>query len=149
IGLHQRDNEKLISTLISLKELGNTVIVVEHDEQTLRTADYIVDVGPGAGIHGGEIVAQGTLADILNNENSLTGKYLSGQLKIEVPKTRRKKGKEEILLLNANKYNLKNIDVRIPLGIFTVITGVSGSGKSTLLNEVLYPALDSRLKLNT
>ncbi|AHH04550.1 UvrABC system protein A [Borrelia miyamotoi] len=149
IGLHQRDNEKLISTLISLKELGNTVIVVEHDEQTLRTADYIVDVGPGAGIHGGEIVAQGTLADILNNENSLTGKYLSGQLKIEVPKTRRKKGKEEILLLNANKNNLKNIDVRIPLGIFTVITGVSGSGKSTLLNEVLYPALDSRLKLNT
>ncbi|AGT27776.1 excinuclease ABC subunit UvrA [Borrelia miyamotoi] len=149
IGLHQRDNEKLISTLISLKEFGNTVIVVEHDEQTLRTADYIVDVGPGAGIHGGEIVAQGTLADILNNENSLTGKYLSGQLKIEVPKTRRKKGKEEILLLNANKNNLKNIDVRIPLGIFTVITGVSGSGKSTLLNEVLYPALDSRLKLNT
>ncbi|QFP41548.1 excinuclease ABC subunit UvrA [Borrelia miyamotoi] len=149
IGLHQRDNEKLISTLISLKELGNTVIVVEHDEQTLRTADYIVDVGPGAGIHGGEIVAQGTLADILNNENSLTGKYLSGQLKIEVPKTRRKKGKEEILLLNANKNNLKNINVCIPLGIFTVITGVSGSGKSTLLNEVLYPALDSRLKLNT
>ncbi|BCR21435.1 excinuclease ABC subunit UvrA [Borrelia miyamotoi] len=149
IGLHQRDNEKLIRTLISLKELGNTVIVVEHDEQILRTADYIVDVGPEAGIHGGEIVAKGTLADILNNENSLTGKYLSGQLKIEVPKTRRKKGKEEILLLNANKNNLKNIDVRIPLGIFTVITGVSGSGKSTLLNEVLYPALDSRLKLNT
>ncbi|BCR22246.1 excinuclease ABC subunit UvrA [Borrelia sp. HM] len=149
IGLHQRDNEKLISTLVNLKELGNTVIVVEHDEQTLRTADYIVDVGPGAGIYGGEIVAKGTLVDILNNENSLTGKYLSGQLKIEVPKTRRKIGSSEILLLSANKNNLKNINVSIPLGVFTVITGVSGSGKSTLLNEVLYPALDSRLKLNT
>ncbi|WP_024653215.1 excinuclease ABC subunit UvrA [Borrelia persica] len=148
IGLHQRDNEKLVNTLVNLKELGNTVIVVEHDEQTLRTADYIIDIGPGAGVYGGNIVAKGTLSDILNNGNSLTGKYLSGQLKIEIPKVRRKIGKSEIVLLNANKNNLKNIDVHIPLGVFTVITGVSGSGKSTLLNGVLYPALDSRLKLN-
>ncbi|AYE36769.1 excinuclease ABC subunit UvrA [Borrelia turcica IST7] len=148
IGLHQRDNEKLINTLLNLKELGNTVIVVEHDEQTLRTADYIVDIGPGAGIHGGEIVAKGILSDILNNENSLTGKYLSGLLKIDVPKVRRKAERGEIVLLGANKNNLKNIDVQIPLALFTVITGVSGSGKSTLLNEVLYPALDSRLKEN-
>ncbi|WKC58371.1 excinuclease ABC subunit UvrA [Borrelia sp. P9F1] len=148
IGLHQRDNEKLINTLINLKNLGNTVIVVEHDEQTLRTADYIVDIGPGAGIHGGEIVARGILSDVLNNENSLTGKYLGGLLKIDVPKARRKAGKGEIVLLGANKNNLKNIDVMVPLGLFTVITGVSGSGKSTLLNEILYPALDSRLKGN-
>ena len=148
IGLHQRDNEKLINTLINLKNLGNTVIVVEHDEQTLRTADYIVDIGPGAGIHGGEIVAEGILSDVLNNENSLTGKYLCGSLKIDIPKVRREAGKGEIVLLGANKNNLKNIDVMIPLGLFTVITGVSGSGKSTLLNQVLYPALDSRLKGN-
>ncbi|AHH06904.1 Excinuclease ABC subunit A [Borrelia crocidurae DOU] len=148
IGLHQRDNEKLVKTLVNLKKLGNTVIVVEHDEQTLRTADYIIDVGPGAGIYGGEIVAKGVLSDILNNENSLTGKYLSGQLKIEVPRVRRQIGKSKIVLLNANKNNLKNINVHIPLGVFTVITGVSGSGKSTLLNEVLYPALDSRLQAN-
>ncbi|AWG43251.1 excinuclease ABC subunit UvrA [Candidatus Borreliella tachyglossi] len=148
IGLHQRDNEKLISTLINLKNLGNTVIVVEHDEQTLRTADYIIDIGIGAGIHGGEVVAKGTLSDILNNKNSLTGKYLSGLLKIDVPKERRRPEKMEIVLLGANKNNLKGINVRIPLGVFTVITGVSGSGKSTLLNEVLYPALDNRLKAN-
>ncbi|QMU99576.1 excinuclease ABC subunit UvrA [Borrelia sp. A-FGy1] len=148
IGLHQRDNEKLINTLVNLKKLGNTIIVVEHDEQTLRTADYIVDIGPGSGIYGGEIVAKGILSDILNNENSLTGKYLSGLLKIDVPKMRRKSERGKIVLLGANKNNLKDIDVRIPLGIFTVITGVSGSGKSTLLNEVLYPALDSRLKGN-
>ncbi|WKC88464.1 excinuclease ABC subunit UvrA [Borreliella japonica] len=148
IGLHQRDNEKLISTLVNLKNLGNTVIVVEHDEQTLRTADYIIDMGPGAGILGGEIVAKGALIDILNNKNSLTGQYLSGKLKIDVPSSRRKTDKGEILLLGSNKNNLKNIDVSIPLGVFTVITGVSGSGKSTLLNEVLYPALDSRLKFN-
>ncbi len=148
IGLHQRDNEKLISTLVNLKNLGNTVIVVEHDEQTLRTADYIIDMGPGAGILGGEIVAKGALIDILNSKNSLTGQYLSGKFKIDVPSSRRKADKGEILLLGSNKNNLKNIDVSIPLGVFTVITGVSGSGKSTLLNEVLYPALDSRLKLN-
>ncbi|WKC86642.1 excinuclease ABC subunit UvrA [Borreliella lanei] len=148
IGLHQRDNEKLISTLVNLKNLGNTVIVVEHDEQTLRTADYIIDMGPGAGILGGEIVAKGSLIDILNSKNSLTGQYLSGKFKIDVPSSRRKADKGEILLLGSNKNNLKNIDVSIPLGVFTVITGVSGSGKSTLLNEVLYPALDSRLKFN-
>ncbi len=117
IGLHQRDNEKLISTLVNLKNLGNTVIVVEHDEQTLRTADYIIDMGPGAGILGGEIVAKGALIDILNSKNSLTGQYLSGKFKIDVPSSRRKADKGEILLLGSNKNNLKNIDVSIPLGV--------------------------------
>jgi excinuclease ABC subunit A len=145
IGLHQRDNDKLIETLKHLRDLGNTLIVVEHDEDTIRAADYIVDMGPGAGEHGGEVVAEGTLEDILNNEKSITAQYLSGKKKIEVPKERRQSNGNSIVIKGAKENNLKNIDVEFPLGVFTCVTGVSGSGKSTLVNEILYKGLNKRL----
>ena len=141
IGLHQRDNQKLIETLKGLRDLGNTVIVVEHDTETIESADYVIDMGPGAGIHGGEVVACGTPEEIKKNENSLTGKYLSGKLKIEVPKERRKPSDKWLKIIGASEHNLKNINVEIPLGLFVCVTGVSGSGKSTLINEILYKAL--------
>ena len=145
IGLHQRDNDKLLATLKRLRDLGNTLIVVEHDEDTIRAADYIVDVGPGAGVHGGEIVAQGSLSDIIASPRSMTGKYLSGERKIEVPATRRKGNGGFLTVKGARQNNLKNIDVRFPLGVFTCVTGVSGSGKSSLVNELLYKALAQQL----
>lgn len=144
IGLHQRDNDKLLATLKHLKDLGNTLIVVEHDEDTIRAADYIVDVGSKAGVHGGEIVATGTVEDIINNPKSITGRYLAGKEKIEVP-TNRRKPKEYLQIIGAAQNNLKNIDVDIPLGVFTCVTGVSGSGKSSLVNGVLYPKLVNEL----
>ena len=144
IGLHQRDNDKLLGTLKHLRDLGNTLIVVEHDEDTMRCADFIVDVGPKAGVHGGEIVASGSVLDIMNSPSSITGKYLSGKEKIEVPCERRK-AKEFFSIVGASQNNLKNINVDIPIGLFTCITGVSGSGKSSLINGVLYPYLANEL----
>ncbi|SER74619.1 excinuclease ABC subunit UvrA [Lachnobacterium bovis] len=144
IGLHQRDNEKLLKALMNLKDLGNTLIVVEHDEDTMRAADYIVDVGPKAGVHGGEIVATGTYKDIINNPNSITGAYLSGKIKIPVP-TERKKPTGWLTVKGARENNLKNIDVDFPLGVLTCVTGVSGSGKSSLTNEILYKHLEKSL----
>ncbi|RYX98787.1 excinuclease ABC subunit A, partial [bacterium] len=141
IGLHQRDNTKLLLTLKRLRDLGNTLVVVEHDEETIFEADHIVDIGPRAGRHGGEIVAEGTLDDIKNNTRSLTGDFLSGRRKIEVPKTRREGNGNLIEIKNATLNNLKNVSVNIPLGKFVAITGVSGSGKSSLINEILYPYL--------
>ena len=139
IGLHQRDNERLLGTLTRLRDMGNTVIVVEHDEDAIRMADHIVDIGPGAGVHGGEVIAQGQLADILAAPRSLTGAYLSGRKRIEVPRTRRKpKPKAMLKLLGASGNNLREVDLEIPAGLFTCITGVSGSGKSTLINDTLY-----------
>nr|WP_330370787.1 excinuclease ABC subunit UvrA [Butyrivibrio proteoclasticus] len=140
IGLHQRDNDKLLNTLKNLRDLGNTLIVVEHDEDTMRAADYIVDVGPGAGSHGGKIVATGTAEEIMQVKESITGQYLSGKLKIEVPDVRRKPT-GFIKVIGASENNLKNIDVDIPLGVMTIVTGVSGSGKSSLVNEILYKRL--------
>ncbi|MCL2557806.1 MAG: excinuclease ABC subunit UvrA, partial [Treponema sp.] len=145
IGLHQRDNQRLIDTLLYLRDLGNTLIVVEHDEQTLRTADHIVDLGPGAGAHGGHIVAQGTPDEVMRVKESLTGQYLCGALTIDVPQERRAGSGEYIRLSGASQHNLKNVSVEIPLGKFTCITGVSGSGKSTLLSDVLFPALANRV----
>ena len=145
IGLHQRDNDKLIATLKRLRDLGNTLLVVEHDEDTMRAADYIVDVGPGAGVHGGEIVAAGTLEDITACKRSVTGQYLSGFKKIPLPAQRRTGNGKAIAIRGAKENNLRNIDVEIPLGTFTCVTGVSGSGKSSLVNEILYKTLSCKL----
>ncbi|HHQ4318896.1 excinuclease ABC subunit UvrA [Clostridium perfringens] len=142
IGLHQRDNDRLIATLKQLRDVGNTLIVVEHDEDTMREADYIVDIGPGAGEHGGEIVAAGTLEEIMGNENSLTGKYLTGAKKVEIPEERRKGNGNFITVKGAKENNLKNVTAKFPLGTLTMVTGVSGSGKSTLVNEILYKGLN-------
>ncbi|HUZ17813.1 MAG TPA: excinuclease ABC subunit UvrA, partial [Spirochaetia bacterium] len=145
IGLHQRDNQLLIDTLKHLRDIGNTLIVVEHDEQTLRTADFIIDMGPGAGVHGGKVVASGSLDEILENPKSLTGQYLSGRLRIEPRESRRPSDGQEITLRGAAEHNLKSIDVSFPLGILTAITGVSGSGKSSLLTDLLFPILSNRV----
>ncbi|MCR2043921.1 excinuclease ABC subunit UvrA [Anaerosalibacter massiliensis] len=145
IGLHQRDNAKLLKTLRNLTDLGNTLIVVEHDEDTMYSADYIVDIGPGAGRHGGYIVSKGTIEDIEKDENSITGQYLSGKKKIEIPEKRRESNGKWLEIKGAKENNLKDIDVKMPLGVFTCITGVSGSGKSTLINEILYKSLAQKL----
>lgn len=145
IGLHQRDNDKLIATLKRLRDLGNTLIVVEHDEDTMNNADYIVDVGPGAGVHGGEIVCSGTIDEIKACKSSITGQYLSGKKKIEIPEKRRKGNGEFLTVVGAKQNNLKNITVKIPLGTFTCVTGVSGSGKSSLVNEIIYKDLAGKL----
>lgn len=144
IGLHQRDNDKLIRTLKNLRDLGNTLIVVEHDEDTMLAADYIVDIGPKAGEYGGEVVATGTAKQIMKNKKSITGAYLSGKIKIPVPEVRRKPS-GFLKVIGAQENNLKNIDVEIPLGIFTCVTGVSGSGKSSLVNQILYKRLAKEL----
>ena len=141
IGLHQRDNRKLLKTLTELRDIGNTVIVVEHDRETIESADYIFDLGPGAGIHGGEVVAEGKLNEIKKNKNSITGQYLSDKLRIEIPKERRNGTGKNVKLTGATGNNLKNVEIKIPLGKFTAVTGVSGSGKSSLINETLYPIL--------
>ena len=148
IGLHQRDNNRLIESMKEMRDLGNTLIVVEHDTDTMLAADYLVDIGPGAGLHGGEVMAAGTPEEVMKNENSLTGKYLSGKLKIEVPKKRRKGNKKFIEIIGAKENNLKNIDVKIPLGTFTCVTGVSGSGKSTLINQILYRSIANKIYKN-
>ncbi|MAZ45376.1 MAG: excinuclease ABC subunit A [Gammaproteobacteria bacterium] len=150
IGLHQRDNDRLLSTLLRLRDLGNTVIVVEHDEEAIRKADFIVDIGPGAGVHGGEVVAAGKLTDILSCKNSITGQYLSGKRCIPIPNERTKfDGNQLIEIIGASGNNLQNISVEIPVGLFTCITGVSGSGKSTLINQTLYPAAATSLNKAT
>ena len=141
IGLHQRDNDKLLATLKKLRDLGNTLIVVEHDEDTMYAADQIIDIGPGAGVHGGNVIAQGDVEEIKLSENSITGKYLSGRIKIGVPKKRRKSNGKSIEIIGAKENNLKDVNVKIPLGVFNCVTGVSGSGKSSLINEVLYKYL--------
>ena len=138
IGLHQKDNEKLIKSLLDMRDLGNSLIVVEHDTDTMLAADYLIDIGPLAGEQGGTVVAAGTPEEVMKNPNSLTGKYLSGELQIEVPKTRRKGNGKKISIKGAKENNLKNVNVDIPLNKLVVVTGVSGSGKSSLINEVLY-----------
>ena len=145
IGLHQRDNDRLLATLFKLRDLGNTLIVVEHDEDTIRAADHVVDIGPGAGVHGGHIVAQGSLENLLTSEESLTGAYLSGRLAIPTPAQRRSSGSRRISLVNCQRNNLNGFDIDIPLGRLVCVTGVSGSGKSTLVNELLHPALEHKL----
>ncbi|MDQ1456728.1 MAG: excinuclease subunit [Actinomycetota bacterium] len=145
IGLHQRDNRRLIETLVRLRNLGNTVIVVEHDEETIRVADHVVDIGPGAGEHGGEIIVSGTVKDLLKSKASITGQYLSGKRKIDVPKLRRNPGDAWLAVRGAREHNLQNIDVEIPLGCFVAVTGVSGSGKSSLVGDILHPALMQKI----
>lgn len=145
IGLHQKDNERLLNSLKGLRDLGNTLIVVEHDEDTIRAADYIVDIGPGAGIHGGELVAAGSVSDIIASPRSVTGKYLSGELKIDVPEKRNLPDGRYLSVRGARQNNLKNIDVDIPVGLFNVVTGVSGSGKSSLVNEIIFPTIYNKL----
>lgn len=145
IGLHQRDNQRLIDTLTYLRDLKNSVIVVEHDEQTLRTADWIVDIGPGAGVHGGAVVASGTPEQVMKVKDSVTGQYLAGKIKMDIPKERRKGNRKFLKLSGVSEHNLKNVSIEIPLGAMTCITGVSGSGKSTLLSDVLYPAVSNKL----
>jgi excinuclease ABC subunit A len=144
IGLHQRDNSRLLETLVRLRDLGNTVIVVEHDEEAIMTADHVVDIGPGAGVHGGEVIAQGTPDKIISNKKSLTGQYLSGTLEVPVPKTRRT-SKKSVIVKGARGNNLQNVSAEIPLGTFTCVTGVSGGGKSTLLIDTLYKSLARKL----
>ena len=146
IGLHQRDNDRLIQTLEKMRDLGNTLIVVEHDEDTMHAADYIIDIGPGAGIHGGQIIAEGTPEEIMQDDNSLTGQYLSGKKFIPIPLERKKPNGKWVEVIGAKENNLKNVKVQIPLGVFTSVTGVSGSGKSTLINEILYKALAKELQ---
>lgn len=145
IGLHQKDNERLLSSLKGLRDLGNTLIVVEHDEDTMRAADYIVDIGPGAGIHGGKLVAAGSVDDIIACKESITGKYLSGELKIDVPEERKRPDGRYLSVRGARQNNLKNIDIDIPVGLLTAVTGVSGSGKSSLVNEIIYPSVYNKL----
>src|SRR5260221_10847833 len=145
IGLHQRDNAKLIATLTRLRDLGNTVLVVEHDEETIRTADWVVDIGPGAGEHGGEIVANGRLDAILDEPRSITGAYLRGERSVPIPRERRTGSGKQLAIRGAREHNLRGIDFQVPLGTFTRVTGVSGSGKSTLVSEVLYRALAREL----
>src|SRR5205823_807545 len=146
IGLHQRDNHRLIETLVRLKSLGNTLIVVEHDEDTIRTADWVVDIGPGAGVNGGKVVHSGSYEGLLNNRESLTGDYLSGRKSIDIPDRRRALDpSREITVVGAEANNLKNVTVKFPLGTFTAVTGVSGSGKSSLVNDILYRVLANKL----
>lgn len=145
IGLHQRDNSRLIKTMENLRDLGNTVIVVEHDEDTIRIADYVLDIGPGAGKHGGQVIAAGTAEDIMKNKNSITGQYLSGKKKIEIPTERRRGNGEFLEIIGAEEHNLKNVDVKFPLNTFIGVTGVSGSGKSSLINHILCPVLSTKL----
>jgi excinuclease ABC subunit A len=145
IGLHQRDNEKLIATLKHLRDLGNTVLVVEHDEETIRTADYLLDIGPGAGIHGGEVVARGTPKEVANDPKSVTGQYLLGKKTIPTPKKRRDGNGKSLVIRGAKENNLRDVTVDIPLGKMVVVTGVSGSGKSSLINDILAKELAARL----